>query len=98
MAKRKTAKKKKELTDAAVFKAFGVGPKEKSLRAFISSQRKINGRLYKAIEAILDAFPQPGKGKAGFTVNFDALAKAEKINEGVPGELPGTGWGGERIY
>jgi len=80
-------RKKKEKSDKQVFKEFKLRPTEKTLRKLVSSQRRINGRLYKSIEAILDAFPQPGKkGKAGFTVNFDALAKADKINEKVPGE------------
>lgn len=75
--------KKKEKSDRKVFKEFGLGPDQKTLRALVSSQRKINGRLYKSIEAILDAFP---KGKAGFIVDRNALDKADKINEKVPGE------------
>jgi hypothetical protein len=85
--------KKKEKSDRKVFKEFGLtGPDQKTLRALVSSQRKINGRLYKSIEAILDAFPKPPKGKAkgkknaGFIVDRNALDKADKINEKVPGE------------
>ena len=86
MAPKKNTKKKKDKTDTKVFKEFGLGREQKTLRKLVSSQRKINGRLYKSIELILDAFPQPGKGKTGFTVNFDSLAKADKINEKVPGD------------
>ena len=75
----------KEKTDQQVFKEFGLGPDKKSLRELVSSQRKINGRLYKSIEAILDALPK-GPSKGPLTLDFDALAKADKINEEVPGE------------
>ena len=105
MATRK-AKKKKEMTDAQVFKKFGIGSEEKGLRKIISGQRRVNGRLYKSIELILDAFPKPpkkakagakrsGPGKMGpknvaaLTVDLDKLAKADKINEKVPGDGPG---------
>ena len=44
-AKKKAAKKEKELTNADVFAAFKVCEENRSLRAFIRGQRKINGRL-----------------------------------------------------
>ena len=79
------ATKKKDVwtkEEKAVFAAFGIGEGEVSLRRFISGQRKINGRLYTAIELILDSLP---KGK---TAN-PSLATAKKINDGVPGPPPG---------
>jgi hypothetical protein len=83
---------KKTLTDADVFKAFGVGAGDVSLRKFISGQRKTNGRLYKAIDLIGQAL------KAGPGRKYDRLiAKANKINEVIPGEPPGcndSGLGG----
>jgi hypothetical protein len=84
-AKKNKAKKIKEKTDEQVFKEFSLGPDQATLRNLVSSQRKINGRLYKSIEAILDALPK-GPTKGPFTVDFDALNKADKINEAVPGE------------
>jgi hypothetical protein len=82
-----TMAKKKKLTDADVFKAFGVGPKEKSLRAFISGQRRINGRLYKAIDLIGDALKaeRAGQGRRHDT----CVDLACKINEVIPGDPPG---------
>jgi len=75
----------KEKTDQQVFKEFGLGADQKTLRELVSSQRKINGRLYKSIEAILDALPK-GRTRTPFTVDFDALAKAKEINDEVPGD------------
>ena len=72
---------KKEKTDQQVFKEFELGSDQKALRKLVSSQRKINGRLYKSIEAILDAFPRT---KAGFSVDRAKLDQAEKINDKVP--------------
>ncbi len=91
MARKKTTKKKaakkKALTDADVFKAFGVGSKEKSLRAFISGQRRINGRLYKAIDLIGEALKAE---KAGWgTRHDDCVDLACEINEVIPGDPPG---------
>ena len=87
MATRKTANKEKALTDADVFKKFGVGPNQKSLRKFISGQRKINGRLYKAIELILDALPKESAPSS--LPDFEKLVEAGKINEVIPGDPPG---------
>ena len=82
-------KKKKGWTkeEKAVFAAFGIGNGEVGLRELIRGQRKINGRLYTAIELILDSLPkQTGKLP---TPADRKLAKAKKINEGVPGPPPG---------
>jgi len=91
-AKKKAANKDKELTDEEVFEIFGVGVGEVSLRKFISGQRKINGRLYKAIDLIGDGLKaaRDGKGKR----HDDCIDRACKINEGVPGEPPGCNQGG----
>jgi len=75
----------KEKTDQQVFKEFGLGADQKTLRALVSSQRKINGRLYKSIEAILDALPK-GPTQSSLTMDFEALAKAKEINDAVPGD------------
>ena len=75
----------KEKTDQQVFKKFGLGADQKTLRELVSSQRKINGRLYKSIEAILDALPKE-RTRAPFAVDFEALAEAKRINDTVPGE------------
>jgi hypothetical protein len=84
-AKKKAAKKKeKELTDEDVFAAFKVGEGDQSLRAFISGQRKINGRLYRSIELIGKAL-QAGPGKR----HNSCVAIACEINDKVPGDPPG---------
>ncbi len=81
-AKRKFANKAAEVefTDEEIFSIFGVGTETGSLplRKFISGQRKINGRLYKAIEKILD----------------NDIVTAKEINDGVPGEPPACDSGG----
>ena len=75
---------KKKLTDADVFKAFGIGEGNVSARKFIHGQRRVNGRLYKAIDLIGEAL-KVGPGK-----EYDRLiARANKINDGVPGDPPG---------
>jgi hypothetical protein len=73
--------------EEAVFAAFGIGAGEVGLRRFISGQRKINGRLYAAIELILDSLPKEHSKTS--TLDFKKLATAEKINDGVPGPPPG---------
>ena len=100
----------KEKTDQQVFKEFkllGPGADKKTLRDLVSSQRKVNGKLYKSIEAILDALPKPppkkkkgsakrksGPGVVGFTLDLAKLAKADKLNEKVPGTGVGCNSGG----
>ena len=81
----------KEKTDEQIFRKFGLlGRENKTLRALVSSQRRVNGRLYKSIELILEALPQPPKTKSKnrgpLTVNFAKLKKADDFNEKVPGE------------
>jgi len=81
----------KEQTDDEVFADFFLAPEQQTLRELISAQRKINGRLYKSIELILDALPKgPSNSKTGgVTLDFKKLAKADKFNEAVPGERIG---------
>ena len=85
------SKKKDSWTKAerAVFKAFGIGEGDVSLRRFIRGQRSINKKLYIAIELLLDALPKQHSKTS--TPNYKKLAKAKKINEGVPGPPPGCG-------
>ena len=73
--------------EEAVFAAFGIGEGEISLRRLIRGQREINGRLYEAIELILDSLPKEHSKTS--TLDFKKLATAEKINKGVPGPPPG---------
>jgi hypothetical protein len=75
--------------ERAVFKAFGIGEGDVSLRTFIRGQRGINKKLYTAIDLILDALPKQA-GKLP-TPADRKLARAKKINEGVPGPPPGCG-------
>jgi hypothetical protein len=79
----------KEQTDDEVFADLFLGPDQQTLRDIISAQRKINGRLYKAIELILDALPKGPSKTGGVTLDFKKLAKAVKFNEEVPGERIG---------
>ena len=44
-----------EKEEEAVFAAFGIGEGEVSLRDLIRGQRKINGKLYRAIGLILES-------------------------------------------
>jgi hypothetical protein len=71
--------------EQAVFAALGVGEGDLALRKFIRGQRRINGRLYEAIDLILVHLKKQATGKA---VSIE-LKKAEKINDGVPGLLTG---------
>ena len=85
--------KKKKKSEAQVFAEFGVGTGDVALRRLIRGQRKINGKLYEAIELILDALPT-AKSKTSIP-DAAKLAKAKKKNDGVPGPSPGcTGSGG----
>ena len=89
VATRKSSKKKDSWTKAekAVFAAFGIGEGEVSLRRFIRGQRGINKKLYVAIDLILDSLPKEHSKTS--TLDFKKLAKAQKINDGVPGLLFG---------
>src|SRR5437660_1644668 len=71
--------------EQAVFSALGVSEGDVALRKFIRGQRRINGRLYEAIDLILTHLKKQTIGKAVST----ELKKAEKINDGVPGLLTG---------
>ena len=82
-----TRKKKTGLTEEEVFEAFGIGTGEGSLRMLIRGQREINGRLYEAIELILDSLPKEHSKTS--TLDFQKLAKAKELNDGVPGPPPG---------
>ena len=88
-AKKKAAKKEKELTDEDVFAFFKVCEENRSLKAFIRGQRKINGRLYRSIELIGKAL-QAGPGKT----HDGCVATACAINDKVPGVPPGCNPGG----
>ena len=90
MTKKKTAKKKaaekaaeKEPTDQEIFDLFGVGTETAShpLRKFISGQRRINGKLYTAIEKIVDSLEKTN----GMD---DDIQAARDINDGVPLDPP----------
>ena len=90
VAKRRSAKSKaankaaeKEPTDQEIFDLFGVGTETAShpLRKFISGQRRINGKLYTAIEKIVDSLEK----KNGMD---DDLQAARDINDGVPLDPP----------
>lgn len=68
-----------------VFKEFGVGTGDVAMRKFIRGQRKLNKRFYETLEAILEHLQK------GRKMPDKALARAEKLNEGVPGDGPGCG-------
>jgi hypothetical protein len=82
----KKAKKKKRYTDEDVFRIFEIGKGDKALRAFISGQRKINGRLYKAIDLIGDALKADRAGKS--KRHNSCVDRACKLNEQIPGKVP----------
>lgn len=75
----------KTKTAEDVFKEFGVGTGDVAMRKFIRGQRRINKRFYKTIEAILDHLKKNQKRPD------QALLRAEKLNDGVPGDGPGCG-------
>jgi hypothetical protein len=90
--KKKAAKKAKELTDADVFKIFRVCEENRSLRAFISGQRKVNGRLYLAIDKIGESLKAARAGNE--KKHNNCLDEACAINDTVPGVPPGCNAGG----
>jgi hypothetical protein len=77
----------KEKTAEDVFAEFGVGTGDVAMRKFIRGQRKLNKRFYKTMEAILDHLKKGQDQKRP----DQALLKAEKLNDGVPGDGPGCG-------
>src|SRR5204863_6956054 len=77
--------------EEAIFEEFGIGEGEVSLRRLIRGQRKINGRLYRAIALMLEAF-DANKGNEKMKLSSSAeklMNKARKLNAGVPGDPPG---------
>jgi hypothetical protein len=80
--KKTKAQLKKE--EEAVFAELGIGEGEVSLRKLILGQRKINGKLFRAIDLILDSL-NAQSGKA----TDPALVEAKNENDGVPGPPPG---------
>jgi hypothetical protein len=91
VTKQGSKKKKDSWTkpEKVVFKAFGSGEGEVSLRRFVRGQREINKRLYTAIDLILEALIRQNRKTS--TTTDKKLAKAKVINEGVPGPPPGCG-------
>ncbi len=81
----------KHKTEAQVFAEFGIGTgdADAALRKLIHGQRAINGKLYKAIDLILDALCNEKSKTAMSKSKSKKLAKAKKFNEGVPGPSPG---------
>jgi hypothetical protein len=81
---------KPDFTDQEIFDIFGIGTETASfpLRKFISGQRKINGKLYLAIDKILDYLTN------GQDPIDEDLAEALRINDEVPGEPPACDPGG----
>jgi hypothetical protein len=75
----------KEKTAEDVFAEFGVGTGDVAMRKLIRGQRKLNKRFYKTMEAILDHLKKVQKRPD------KALLRAEKLNDGVPGDGPGCG-------
>ena len=75
----------KEKTAEDVFAEFGVGTGDVAMRKLIRGQRKLNKRFYKTLEAILDHLKKSKKKPD------QALLRAEKLNDGVPGDGPGCG-------
>jgi hypothetical protein len=93
------AKKKSIWTkeDEAAFAALGVRGDELTLRNFISGQREINGKLYTAMELILEALSELRKGGPqgkGPSQADRKLAMAQAIIDAVPNSAPGCGFGG----
>jgi len=76
--------------EQGVFDQLSVREDEIGLRNLISSQRKINGRLYLAIKLILDSLPAPEPG----TPSAEKIARAREITNGGPGPPPGCDVGG----
>jgi len=66
-----------------VFAAFGVSKGDLPLRRFIRGQRRINAKLYVALDLVVAFLKSSG------TVADDNLKKAEEINDLVPGDPPG---------
>jgi hypothetical protein len=74
--------------EEAVFKTLGVGPENLSMRKFIRGQRKINGKIFAALNLILDSSPKPAPGRLN-VAGTNKMAQARKIIAGIPGPPPG---------
>ena len=95
MAKNNSKNEKKRFTDDDVFTELGIGTETANLplRKLISGQRKINGRLYRSIELILDHLKAlQNRGKIETQADKDkraaALETADEINREIPGKVP----------
>ncbi len=86
-AKKKVAKKNNEWTpkEKTVFRELGIGEGEVSLRKLIRGQRRINGKLYDAIDLILGHLKKQAKDSKAATPE---LKKAEELNDLVPSADP----------
>ena len=80
---------KAQYTDEQIFDLFGVGTESACLpmRKFIHGQRLINGRLYVAIDKILDRLIKDNP-------DDEDLKDAKKRNDEVPGKPPACDPGG----
>ena len=90
MAKKKRARKKNGWTkdEQSVFEELGIGEGEVGLRRLIRGQRRINGRLYEAIELIIDSLPKkPGQESESAEI-FSNRKRAQKFNAAIPAEDP----------
>ena len=65
-----------------VFDELGIGEGEVSLRKLIRGQRRINGKLYDAIDLIIAHLKKTSK------IETPELKKAEKLNDQVPSADP----------
>ncbi len=65
-----------------VFEELGVGEDEVSLRKLIRGQRRINGKLYDAIDLIIAHLKKTSK------IETPELKKAERLNDQVPSADP----------
>ena len=69
-----------------VFKELGVGEGEVSLRKLIRGQRRINGKLYDAIDLIIAHLKRTSDDSS--KTPSPELQKAEKLNDLVPSADP----------
>lgn len=74
--------------EEAVFKALHVPEQNVSMRELIRGQRQINGRLFAALNLILDSLPEPDPAQCTLA-GVGKITEARKIVEGIPGPPPG---------
>lgn len=69
-----------------VFKELGIGEGDLAMRLLIRGQRRINGKLYDALDLVVKHLKaQPaGQSKAGSS----ALKEAEKLVDAIPADDP----------